>query len=191
MVLLHGSTAWRLTRSLDKNLDGAYTKMLRVVKNVPGGSALQMRSFMQDYPGSRPQLERGTLGSAVNAGGVKMKLLVIFFLWEPHGKRSVRGHARTCVDVLEADTEVSRDCLPAAMDDRVGGSTDVNLVVVVCMYCLLLGCLKSQQHIECISETDLFWHFTCFYTEIEAEDQTCFSPVTAYWQWTSQSLHWP
>ena len=42
-------------------------------------------------------------------------------LWEPkHGKRSVGGQAGTFVDLLEADTGVPRDCLRAAMDDRVG-----------------------------------------------------------------------
>ena len=42
-------------------------------------------------------------------------------LWEPkHSKRSVGGQARTFVDLLEADTGVPRDCLPAGMDDRVG-----------------------------------------------------------------------
>ena len=42
-------------------------------------------------------------------------------LWEPkHGKRSVGGQAGTVVDLLEADTGVPRDCLPAVMDDRVG-----------------------------------------------------------------------
>ena len=50
-----------------------------------------------------------------------MKLLAIWFCGEPkHGKRSVRGQAGTFVDLLEADTGVPRDCLPAAMDDRVG-----------------------------------------------------------------------
>ena len=55
------------------------------------------------------------------------------------------------VDLLEADTGVPRDCLPAAMDDRVGwrkramegggggrgerGSTEVDLVVVVELQC--------------------------------------------------------
>ena len=34
---------------------------------------------MQDYLGSRPQLERGALGSMVVAGGVKMKVLAICF----------------------------------------------------------------------------------------------------------------
>ena len=51
----------------------------------PGGCALQMGCFMQGYLGSRPQLERGALGSAVIAGGVKMKLLWIWF----RGNRSM------------------------------------------------------------------------------------------------------
>ena len=43
------------------------------------------------------------------------------FLCEPkHGKRSIGGQARTSVDLLEADTGVPRDGLPAMMDDRVG-----------------------------------------------------------------------
>ena len=33
---------------------------------------------------------------------------------------SSRFGRRTLVDLLEADTGVSRDCLPAAIDDRVG-----------------------------------------------------------------------
>ena len=34
---------------------------------------------MQGYLGSRPQLQRGALGSEVITGGVKMKLLAIWF----------------------------------------------------------------------------------------------------------------
>ena len=47
-------------------------------------------------------------------------------LWEPkHGKRNVRGQACTLlVDLLEADTGVPRDCLPAATDDRVAGERE-------------------------------------------------------------------
>ena len=65
-----------------------------------------------------------------------MKLLAIFS--EPkHGKTSVGGQTRTFVDLLEADTEDPRDCLPAAIDDRTdwrkshGGPTQVDQVVVV------------------------------------------------------------
>ena len=69
-------------------------------------------------------------------------------LWEPkHDKKSVGGQARTFVDLLETDTEVPRDCLPATMDDKVGwrkraigegeGSSEVNLVVEVVFSVLL------------------------------------------------------
>ena len=54
-------------------------KMLRVVKNVTWQKRIRMRCFTQDYQGSRPKLERGTLGSAVIAGGVTMKLSAIWF----------------------------------------------------------------------------------------------------------------
>ena len=47
---------------------------------------------MHGYLGSRPQLERAALGSAVIAEGVKMKLLAIWFC----GNRSMaRGGRRT------------------------------------------------------------------------------------------------
>ena len=44
---------------------------------------------MQDYLRSQPQLERGALGSVVIAGGVKMKLLAIWFC----GNRSMAKEA--------------------------------------------------------------------------------------------------
>ena len=65
--------------------------------------ALQMRCFMQVYLGSGPQVVSDLV------------------LWKPkYGKRNVGGQAGTFVGLLEADTGVPRDCLPAAMDDRVG-----------------------------------------------------------------------
>ena len=45
-MVLYGSTAWTLTQSLDKKLDGAYTKMLKGVKSVPWQQHIQMRCFM-------------------------------------------------------------------------------------------------------------------------------------------------
>ena len=38
-----------------------------------------MRCFMQDYMGSRPELERGALGSVVISEGVKLKFLASLF----------------------------------------------------------------------------------------------------------------
>ena len=76
---------------------------------------------MQGYLGPRPQLERGALGTAGHCWRSKNEVVSDLILWEPkHGNGSVGGQTRTFVDLLEADTGVPRDCLPVAMDDRVG-----------------------------------------------------------------------
>ena len=77
-----------------------------------------------------------------------------FALWDlKHDKRSIRGQAHTFVNLLEAGTGVPRDCLLAAMDDRVGwrksygGSTEVNLVVVVVVYAVFVSeCCRFSPH---------------------------------------------
>ena len=58
MVLLCGSTAWTLTQSLDKKLDGAYTKVLSVLKNVTWQKHITNGVLHTGYLGSRPQSER-------------------------------------------------------------------------------------------------------------------------------------
>ena len=75
-----------------------------------------MKCFMQDYLGSRPQLERGAIGSMAIAEGVQMKLLMIWFC----GNQSMaKGASEDRLAHLPMDTGVPRDCLPAVMDDRV------------------------------------------------------------------------
>ena len=50
-----------------------------------------------------------------------MILLAIWFCGNRSmAKEASEVQARTFVDVLDVDTGVPRDCLPAAIDDRVG-----------------------------------------------------------------------
>ena len=71
---------------------------------------------MQGCIGSRPQSERGS-----HCWRSTNEVVSYLVLWElKHRKRSAGGQARTIVDLLEEDTGVPRDCLPPAMDDRVG-----------------------------------------------------------------------
>ena len=77
-------------------------------------------------------------------------------LWQPkHGKRFV-----TFVDLLKADTGVSRDCLPATMVDRTGwrkrakGSTEVDLVVVVVVV-VVGGRRREEEEEEEEEEVDI------------------------------------
>ena len=75
---------------------------------------------MQDYLGSQSQL-KSHLRFSGHYWRSKNEVVSDLVWWElKHGKRSIRRQACTFVDLLEADTGVPRDYLPAAMDDRVG-----------------------------------------------------------------------
>ena len=117
MVLLYG-----LTQSLDKKLDGTNTKMLRVVKNV----TWRWLSTNEVLYAGLPRISTTIRGRCLRFSGhcwrSKTEGVSHLVLWEPmHSKRSVRGQTGTFVDLLEVDTRVPRDCLPAAVDDKVGG----------------------------------------------------------------------
>ena len=137
-VLLYGSTACTLTQSLDKMLDGAYSKVLRVVKNVTWRQRIPNEVLCAGLPMISTSVREMCLWFSSHCWRSKNEVVSDLIPWKPkHGKRSVGGQARTFVDLLETDTGVPRDCLPAAMDDgwlekdNHGMPTEVDQVVVV------------------------------------------------------------
>ena len=78
-ALLYGSTAWTLTQSLDKKLDGAYTKLLRVVNNVTWRQRIANEMLYTGLSRISTTIRERRLRFSVIAGGVKMKLLAIWF----------------------------------------------------------------------------------------------------------------
>ena len=109
------------TQSLDKKLDGAYTKMLRVVRDMTWQKHITNEVLYAGLPRISTTVQERRLRFTGHCWKIKNEVVRDLVLWEPkHGKRSIGGRARTIVDLLEADTGVPRDCLPAAMDDRDG-----------------------------------------------------------------------
>ena len=105
----------------DKTLDRAYTKLLRVVKNVTWRQRITNEMLYAGLPWTLTTIRERRLWFSSYCWRSKNEVVSDLVLWElKHGKRSVRGQARTFVDLLEADTDVPRHCLLAAMDDRVG-----------------------------------------------------------------------
>ena len=78
-VLLYGSTTWTLTQSLDKTLDGAYTKMLRVVKNVTWQQRITNEVLCAGLPRILTTIRGRLLKFSGHCGGVKMKSLANCF----------------------------------------------------------------------------------------------------------------
>ena len=87
-----------LTQSLDKKLDRAYTKMLRVVKNVTN------EALYAGLPRISTTIRERHLRFSGQCWRSENEVVRDLVLWEPqHGKRNVRGQACTSVNLLEAD----------------------------------------------------------------------------------------
>ena len=97
-------------------MDGAYTKLLRVVKNVTWQQCITNEVFYAGLPRILTTIRERHLRFSGHCWELKHGNS-----WElKHGNRSVGLQAHIFVDLLEVDTGVPRDCLLAAMDDRVG-----------------------------------------------------------------------
>ena len=76
---------------------------------------------MQGYLGPPPQLERGALGSVVMAGGVKMKLLAIWFCGNRSMANGVSEDRLAYVSICWRRTPGSPETARRqTMNDRVG-----------------------------------------------------------------------
>ena len=94
--------------------------MLRVVKNVTWRQCITIEVSYAGLPRISATIRERHFRFSGHCWRSKNEVRNLV-LWElKHGKRSVRGQARTFVDLLEVDTRVPRDYLRAAMDDRVG-----------------------------------------------------------------------
>ena len=103
---------WHLRRGL---------KLLRVVKNVTWRQHIANEVLHAGLPKIWTTVRERRLSFSGHCWRSRNEVVSNLVLWEPkHGNRSVRGQAGTFVDLLEAVTRVPRDCLPAAMDNRVG-----------------------------------------------------------------------
>ena len=120
-VLLYGSTAWTLTKALKKKLDGAYTKMLRVVKNVTWQHHVTNKALYGKLPSLTTTIQERRIRFSGHCWRSKQEVIHDLILWEPkHGRRSVGGQLFTFVDQLEEDTGIPKEFLPSAMEDREG-----------------------------------------------------------------------
>ena len=119
--LLYGCEAWSLTETLERSLDGSYTRMLRKALNVHWSSHTRNEDLYEDLPclsntiaGRRLQLA----GHCFRHPELSAQPLV---LWQPnHGHRGRGRPKATYVDTLKRDTGTSDSGeLAALMQDRI------------------------------------------------------------------------
>ena len=130
-VLLYGSECWTLKPTLQKSLDGCYTRMLRVVLNINKSAHISNNILYAGIPRVSDKIAARRMRLAGHCQRHQELPASKLVLWEPtHGHRSRGRPTLTYVDVLKMDTGAHRT--PASRPDvwRTGmtGSDDGRLV---------------------------------------------------------------
>ena len=120
-ILQYGCTSWKLTKNMEKKLDGNYTRMPWAILN----KSWRQHSTKQQLYGHLPPITKTIKIRRTRHAGhcwrSRDELISDVLLWTPsHGRAKARRPARTYIQQLCADTGCSPEYLPEAMDDREG-----------------------------------------------------------------------
>ena len=98
-VLLYGSEAWTLTSSLEKQLDGCYTRLLRAALNVNWRDHMTNIELYRDITPISARLRDRRLRFSGHCWRSKSEIISQMLLWEPsRGKRTRGRPAMTYID---------------------------------------------------------------------------------------------
>ena len=119
-VLLYGSEAWTITKTMKKKIDGCYTRMLRMSLGVSWKQKLTNEELYQELPKVTNKIAERRLklaGHCIRHPEISASTLV---LWQPKRGAPRPGRpAVTYVDNLCSDLEVEEaDEIRTAMHNR-------------------------------------------------------------------------
>ena len=118
-VLLYGCTTWTLTKWLEKNLDGNYTRMLRAILNKSWQQHPTRRQLYGHLPPITKTIQARRTRHAEHSWRNKDEIVSDVLLWTPaYGQSKAGRPARTYIQQLYDDTGCNPEDLPEAMNDR-------------------------------------------------------------------------
>ena len=129
-VLLYGAESWTLTTALKKQLDGCYTRMLRMAVDVTWKERLTNDQLYQDLQRVSDKLAQRRLRLAGHCVRHEEEVASDLVLWQPIEGRVSRGRRRkTFVDTLLEDTGLDNAAeLKTRMMDRTTWKVHVEAV---------------------------------------------------------------
>ena len=121
-VLLYGCEAWTLSVKDETQLNGCYTRMLRMALDVAWSQKIRNEVLYKDMPKVTDKIRERRLrlaGHCVRHSELEASDLV---LWEPTQGKLRRGNQKaTFIDMLKRDTGLHSECeLRSLMQDRSG-----------------------------------------------------------------------
>ena len=119
-VLLYGSECWTLKPTLQKSLDGCYTRMLRAVLNISKSTHVTNANLYDGMPRVSQKIAARRMRLAGHCQRHQELPASKLVLWDPtHGHRSRGRPTLTYVDVLKSDAGAqSTNELARCMENR-------------------------------------------------------------------------
>ena len=126
-ILLYGAETWTMTKVLTRELDGKYTRILRMALNVSWKEHKTNKDLYQNLPLVSDKIRKRRLRLAGHCMRHKEEIAEKLLLWNPtDGKRSRGRPAITFIDNLLEDTGLHDTSeLRMVMTDRQRWSTYV------------------------------------------------------------------
>ena len=119
-ILLYGCTTWRLTKRLEKKLDGNYTRMLPAILNKSWRQHPTRHQLYGHFPPITKTIQVRRTRHAGHCWRSKDELVSDVLLWTSiYGQTKAGRPARTYIRQLCEDTGCNPEDLPEAMNDRV------------------------------------------------------------------------
>ena len=118
-ILLYGCTTWRLTKRMEKKLNGNYTRMLRAILNTFWRQHTTKQQLYSQLPPITKTIKIKQPDMQDTAGEERDELISDVLLWTPSHSRVKAGWpARIYIQQLCEDTGCSPEDLPKEMNDR-------------------------------------------------------------------------
>ena len=118
-ILLYGCTTWTLTKWLEKNLDGNYTRTLRAILNKSWRQHPARHQLHGHLPPITRTIQVRRTRHAGHCSRSRDELISDVLLWTPaYGQSKAGRPARTYIQQLWEDTGCSPEDLPEAMNYR-------------------------------------------------------------------------
>ena len=118
-VLVYVAITWTLTSTMEKKIDGAYTRMLQAALNVSWREHMTNRELYNNIPRITSSIREQRIRFAGHCWRSKKELVSDVLLWTPkHGQRSRGRPAKTFVDQMVEETECEVEEMINFMDNR-------------------------------------------------------------------------
>ena len=118
-ILLYGCTTWKLTKRMEKKLDGNYTRMLQVILNKFWKQHPHKEAAVRPPATHHENIQVRRTRHAGHCWRSKDELISDVLLWTPsHGRAKAGRPARTYIQQLSAEKGYSLKDIQGEMDDR-------------------------------------------------------------------------